>query len=154
VEGRFPYLDHEVIEFSATLPPRLKMKVLREKYLLRVATARYLPTEVTARHKQPYRAPDSELFSDKAELLEEFMDSEVVKDYGYFDHTKVRFLINKSLKRQSLRQRDTMALVGVLTTQMLHRKFIAEFHQNFRRRRHGLDVNHYFEGTRDTRHVH
>src|SRR5207245_6239531 len=35
VEGRFPFLDHRVVEFAANLPPGLKMRALDEKYLLR-----------------------------------------------------------------------------------------------------------------------
>jgi len=33
VEGRYPFLDPDVVAFAATLPPALKMKVLNEKYL-------------------------------------------------------------------------------------------------------------------------
>ena len=37
VEGRFPFLDHRLIEFANRLHPRYKMRVLREKYLLKEA---------------------------------------------------------------------------------------------------------------------
>ena len=56
VEGRFPFLDHRVVEFSARLPPGLKMKGLREKYLLKRAFAGAVPPSVLRRPKQPYRA--------------------------------------------------------------------------------------------------
>ena len=35
IEGRFPFLDHRVIEFANRLPPHLKMRGLTEKYLLK-----------------------------------------------------------------------------------------------------------------------
>ena len=62
VEGRFPYLDHRVIEFANRLPPNLKMKVLDEKHLLKRAMDGYVPRAIRNRHKQPYRAPDAEAF--------------------------------------------------------------------------------------------
>ena len=37
VEGRFPFLDHRLIEFANRLHPRYKMRVLREKHLLKEA---------------------------------------------------------------------------------------------------------------------
>jgi len=37
VEGRFPFLDHRLIAFANALHPRYKMRVLREKHLLREA---------------------------------------------------------------------------------------------------------------------
>ena len=48
VEGRFPFLDYRVVEFAATLPPRLKMKVLNEKYLLKRAVKGLVPEDGAA----------------------------------------------------------------------------------------------------------
>ncbi|MGB5446211.1 MAG: asparagine synthase (glutamine-hydrolyzing), partial [Psychromonas sp.] len=62
VEGRFPFLDHRVIEFANQLHPNIKMKVLNEKYLLKKAVAKYVPKSIVQRHKQPYRAPDIDAF--------------------------------------------------------------------------------------------
>jgi asparagine synthase (glutamine-hydrolysing) len=59
VEGRFPFLDHRVVEFASRLPASLKMKVLNEKYLLKRCAAGLIPPSVAKRHKQPYRAPDA-----------------------------------------------------------------------------------------------
>ena len=56
VEGRFPFLDHRVVEFAATLPPRLKLRGLIEKYLLRRSLQGDLPAAIAWRPKQPYRA--------------------------------------------------------------------------------------------------
>ncbi|MGH7554978.1 MAG: asparagine synthase (glutamine-hydrolyzing), partial [Longimicrobiales bacterium] len=58
VEGRFPFLDHRVVEFAARIPPQLKIRGLREKHILRESAKRLLPKEIVNRTKQPYRAPD------------------------------------------------------------------------------------------------
>ena len=63
IEGRFPFLDHRVIEFANRLPPQLKLRGLTEKYLLRKRAWPDLLPEIDAqRTKQPYRAPDSASF--------------------------------------------------------------------------------------------
>ncbi len=43
VEGRFPFLDHRVVEMAARIPPRLKLHGLTEKYVLRQAARDLLP---------------------------------------------------------------------------------------------------------------
>jgi asparagine synthase (glutamine-hydrolysing) len=57
VEGRFPFLDHRVVEFCNQLPPHLKLRGLTEKYLLKQAVRDLLPEEIWRRPKRPYRAP-------------------------------------------------------------------------------------------------
>src|SRR5690606_10640903 len=43
VEARFPFLDHRVVEFGAKLPPGAKLRVLREKHILRDVAAGIVP---------------------------------------------------------------------------------------------------------------
>ena len=62
VEGRFPFLDHRVVEFAARIPPKLKIRGLREKHILREAMKGLLPPHIGNRTKQPYRAPDCQSF--------------------------------------------------------------------------------------------
>ena len=126
VEGRFPYLDHRVIEFANRLPPRLKMRVLREKYLLKRAMGRYLPAEITARFKQPYRSPDAPAFRTGAgrELLRDVLNADSVRQYGYFDPSKATFLVRKLDAGRPLGFKDNMALTGMVTTQLWHRLFV------------------------------
>lgn len=130
VEGRFPYLDHRLIEFAAALHPNLKMKVLREKYLLKKAMSGYLPPAVLQRPKQPYRAPDKAAFMAAGNRYFEVMEPAVIRDYGYFDESKVTMLMRKVTSGRSLGYRDNMALTGILTTQLWHHHFIAGFQRN------------------------
>jgi asparagine synthase (glutamine-hydrolysing) len=57
VEVRVPYLDKELVEFSTSIPPELKMKGTTTKYLLRKVAERYLPKEVIYRSKTGFGAP-------------------------------------------------------------------------------------------------
>ena len=128
VEGRFPYLDHRVIEFAQKLPPRLKMRGMCEKYLLKRAMRDDLPDSITKRTKQPYRAPNAEALvgTTAFERMEELLSKETVARAGYFDPKKVSLLVNKAKRSKALGERDNMALVGILSTQAWHQQFIEE----------------------------
>ena len=126
VEGRFPYLDHRVIEFARSLPPKLKMRAMCEKYLLKKAMENALPSSITKRTKQPYRAPNAEVFT-REKIFDEFGDlvtADAVTRAGYFDPRKVTMLFNKARRSQTLGERDNMAFVGILSAQAWHHLFI------------------------------
>lgn len=129
VEGRFPFLDHRVIEFANRLHPNVKMRALNEKYLLKRAMAGHLPPDILQRHKQPYRAPDIPAFfaARPPDYVEDMLSERTIRQYGYFDYNKVRFLLNKARRGSSMAYKDNMALVGILSTQLWHHHFIESF---------------------------
>ncbi|ANO50950.1 asparagine synthase (glutamine-hydrolyzing) [Woeseia oceani] len=126
VEGRFPFLDHRVIEFAEKLPPKLKMRAMREKYLLKQAMRDDLPESIVRRSKQPYRAPNVEAFVAEAASsgMLDFLHSDAVSRAGYFDSRKVDRLLNKARRSSGLGERDNMAFVGILSTQVWHHLFV------------------------------
>ncbi|HED36366.1 MAG TPA: asparagine synthase (glutamine-hydrolyzing) [Gammaproteobacteria bacterium] len=129
VEGRFPFLDHNVIEFANSLHPDLKMKVLNEKYLLKQAMKRYLPDEIVNRHKQPYRAPDIPAFfhQHKPGYVDELLSEKMIKDYGYFDARKVSIMQRKIKAGKATGYKDNMSFMAILSTQMWHYLFVENF---------------------------
>ena len=129
VEGRFPFLDHRLIEFANRLHPKVKMKALNEKYLLKRAMEKYIPPEILQRHKQPYRAPDIPAFfgADSADYVDYLLSENVIERYGYFDQKKVGMLIKKIKSDRAIGYKDNMALVGILSTQVWHYLFVEEF---------------------------
>ncbi|MDH5571887.1 MAG: asparagine synthase C-terminal domain-containing protein, partial [Gammaproteobacteria bacterium] len=133
VEGRFPFLDHRVIEFANSVDPRYKMKVLNEKYLLKQAMKKYLPETIVQRYKQPYRAPDIPSFfgTKPPEYIRELMSDDTVTKFGYFDSNKVGRLVKKIESGRAIGHKDNMAFVGILTTQVWHHLFINEFRKPF-----------------------
>jgi len=127
VEGRFPFLDHRVVEFGASLAPSLKVRGLREKYLLREALGRHVPRSITARAKQPYRAPDSESFvgTDSPDYVEALLSPRAIARAGYFEARAVSGLVQKCrAARGRVSTGDNMAFIGILSTQLLHSAFI------------------------------
>jgi asparagine synthase (glutamine-hydrolysing) len=126
VEGRFPFLDHRLIQFANALHPRLKMRVLKEKHLLREAMRNALPPSILDRTKQPYRAPDAAAFlgENAPEYVRELTRPETLKRYGYFDPSKVSRLLAKLRRSNTLAPRDNMAFLGILSTQLWHHEFM------------------------------
>lgn len=126
IEGRFPFLDHRVVEFAATLPPGMKLKGLVEKHILRRATADLLPATIARRPKQPYRAPDSASFAGGSEpaYLPEVMSQRAVSAGGLFNPAAVTKLHEKCRHRPVAGFRDNAAFVGILSTQLWLRTFV------------------------------
>ena len=118
VEGRFPFLDHRVVEFAARIPPRLKLRGLEEKYILRRALGPLLPASIAGRPKQPYLAPDSESFL-HAPFVQELLSPAALRRSGYFDAAAVGRLAAKCRAGGPVGVGDNMAFVGVLSTQLV-----------------------------------
>jgi len=57
IESRVPFLDHRLVEFTARIPARHKVRFLSAKYLLRRAMAQELPAEVLHRRKMGFPTP-------------------------------------------------------------------------------------------------
>jgi asparagine synthase (glutamine-hydrolysing) len=136
VEARYPFLDHRIVEFASQLPPRLRMKTLNEKYILKRAAGHLVPRSVTTRVKQPYRAPDASSFYEaskraaRSDYVDELLSFEALRQTGIFNPAKVQKLTNKAREGQIRGMKDNMALVGILSTQI----FINEFVNHFARR--------------------
>jgi len=128
VEGRFPFLDYRVVQFASRLSPRAKMKVLDEKRILKRAVRGLIPESVRERKKQPYRAPDAKSFFKADGTLVDYaaalLSAERVREDGVFHPAAVERLIAKASVGQALGTKDNMAVVGILSTQMLIDRFI------------------------------
>ncbi|HET7600696.1 MAG TPA: asparagine synthase (glutamine-hydrolyzing) [Gemmatimonadales bacterium] len=61
VEGRVPFLDHEVVELIAAMPVALKIRGMTEKFVLREAARPVLTETVYRRQKHPFLSPPATL---------------------------------------------------------------------------------------------
>ncbi len=123
VEVRYPFLDPGVIAFSGGLPPGVKMRGLRDKFLLRALGSRHLPPAIWNRPKQPYRAPTSPVFfgPDAPDYVRELLSHEALARHGLVDPRPAHLLAEKARARAGVMsgEREEMALVGILTLQIL-----------------------------------
>jgi len=130
VEGRFPYLDREVTALADSLPDGYKLAGLDEKYVLKCVARDLLPADILERKKQPYRAPDALSFvgPDAPAWVAEAMSERALAGAGVFDPGVAGQLYRKCLGRRDESQfsnADNMALVGILSTQLLHESLVA-----------------------------
>jgi asparagine synthase (glutamine-hydrolysing) len=127
IEGRFPFLDHRVVEFANRLPPRLKLRGLTEKFILKQSMTGLLPDSVRTRSKQPYRAPDSQSFFSNGEpvaCVRELLSEERIASAGYFDPQAVNKLVAKGRAGRIIGFGDNMAFVGILSTMLIDEMFV------------------------------
>ena len=129
VEGRFPFLDHRVVEFSLRIPPHIRMKGLTEKYVLRKSMSGLLPKEIMRMEKQPYRAPDARCFFEKdtGGVADAMLSTESIARKGYFDPIYTERLVAKCRGNPNIGFKDNMALVGILSTQLLDQMYLRDF---------------------------
>lgn len=129
VEGRFPYLDHHVVELAGSLPAAYKLRGLEEKLVLKRVAAGVVPEAVLKRAKQPYRAPDARAFVTPGapDWVEDVVGRRAVVAAGVFEPTAVERLWRKCRSQPPDRpfsNTDNMALVGVISTGLLHERLI------------------------------
>ena len=127
IEGRFPFLDHRLIEFASRLPPQLKIHGLTEKYLLKKSMIGLLPDMVRTRTKQPYRAPDSQSFFNAGQPVDYVVDlfsASKISGAGFFDAGATAKLFEKCRAGRAIGFADNMAFVTILSTMLLHEQFI------------------------------
>lgn len=129
VEGRYPFLDHRLFAFAASLPTKSRLLGLREKRILRRWARTVVPSMVVERTKQPYRAPDGPPFlgASAPEWVAEVLDPKLISHAGAFEAGSVAGLVTRCRAGRAAGIREHQALVGILSYQLWHREFIHNF---------------------------
>jgi len=129
VEIRLPYLDFRVIDFMARVPARWKIMGLNEKHILKKSFRGILPDEIASRAKHPYRAPikQSLLNGKSAGYVKEALSEKSLEKSGLFDSGKVTRLLRKLESLDNPSEIDNMALVGILSSQLVYDRFVENF---------------------------
>ncbi|MEA5115932.1 MAG: asparagine synthase (glutamine-hydrolyzing) [Geobacteraceae bacterium] len=130
LELRLPFLDFRVIEFAMKLPSHWKLKVLKEKFILKEAFSGLIPESIVSRPKHPYRAPIRDVFFGSGNgYAHEYLSEANLEKTGYFDPKKTGHLVNRFINDDRFVESETqnMALIGILSTQILHDQYIENF---------------------------
>lgn len=93
VEGRYPFLDIDLVEFAKEIPPDLKLNGYTEKYILKRVAADLVPQQIIKREKFGFRAPGSPyLLQQKIDWIDDLLSYERIRSQGYFDPDVVESL--------------------------------------------------------------
>jgi asparagine synthase (glutamine-hydrolysing) len=122
LEARVPLLDHELVEFAATLPPQLKVRRLARKYLLKQVSRAWLPPQIIRRSKKGFPIPLSVWFRHEARpFVRDILSPSAVRRRGLFNPPYVQALIDRNERGEAECGFWLWALVNV---ELWYRQFI------------------------------
>jgi asparagine synthase (glutamine-hydrolysing) len=126
VEGRLPFLDHEVVELVRNLPVSSKIRGQTEKLALREATKPFITDTIYQRQKHPFLAPPSTFQPNGAlhQLVQDTLRSSVMSSIPFYDRSKVIELLDElpNMSRKQLGATDAV-LMPILSACILQEKF-------------------------------
>jgi asparagine synthase (glutamine-hydrolysing) len=98
LEGRDPFLDHKILEWTSQLPSEFKYRGGKSKYLLRKVVCKYIPQRYLERPKQGFGVPIYGWFRrDLKELYMEYLNEKRLGNESLFNPQKVKSLLQNYL---------------------------------------------------------
>jgi asparagine synthase (glutamine-hydrolysing) len=96
LEVRVPILDHELVEWAATLPPSMKLRGREGKFILKRSLESYLPRDVLYRPKMGFAVPLASWFRGPLrERVRESLLGPTLLDTGIFDERFLRKIVDE-----------------------------------------------------------
>ena len=122
LEVRVPFLNRHMLELAARMPPNLKLRGFKRKYILKRAMEKTFPHDVVWRRKAGFGAPvRSWLRGALCPMVEDLLSDETVKRRGLFEPNEVRKLIAAN---ESGREDFSLQVFQLLNLELWHRQFI------------------------------
>jgi asparagine synthase (glutamine-hydrolysing) len=122
LEVRVPFLNPDMLEMAARMPPDLKLRGLKRKYILKQALEKALPREVIWRRKAGFGAPiRSWLRGALQPMIADLLSEEAVRRRGLFRPAEVQHIIATNA---SGREDWNLQVFQLLTLELWHRTFI------------------------------
>jgi asparagine synthase (glutamine-hydrolysing) len=122
LEARNPFLDHELMEFAASLPSTYKLHGLTQKYLLKMAARPVLPAEVVDRPKRGFAVPIDTWFRGPLRpFLSDVLLDSTARGRGYFRQPAVERMIHEHTTGVRKRHHQLWSL---LVFELWHRMFV------------------------------
>ena len=114
LEVRSPFLDHELIEFCASLPSRFKVQKGARKYILKRSMEGKLPPDIINRQKKGFSMPVKNWLrtrlKDRAEEI--LFSSPVMKEYFSQDYLRTLFDEHTGRRKNHAHRLWTLLILG------------------------------------------
>ncbi len=125
IEGRVPFLDHRLVEFSAQVPAALKINGLTEKYLLRESVRDVIPESIYKRQKHPFMAPPAKPKSSSPlnTLMADIFHGRELSNLPFYSQKKVIKLFEDTRKKNEKSVMVDTVLMTILSLCLLQKKF-------------------------------
>jgi asparagine synthase (glutamine-hydrolysing) len=122
LEARSPLLDHELMEFAATIPGSLKLQGMNKKIILRDAVRPWLPDDLLDRPKMGFAVPIPAWFRGELRgyVRDVLLDPSTL-GRGYFDASYVQSLIER---HETEAEDHSFRLWALLVAELWHREFV------------------------------
>jgi asparagine synthase (glutamine-hydrolysing) len=121
VESRVPFLDHKLVEFTCSLPEKLKLRGGTTKYILRESMKGVLPEAILTRSKMGFPVPIGAWFRGAyRSVIDEYVLSERAMSRGLFNQDFVRDLVQR---HQSGAENHDERLWALVNFEMWQRQF-------------------------------
>jgi len=114
VESRVPFLDHKLVEFTSSLPERLKLRGWTTKYVLRQSMKGVLPSAILDRAKMGFPVPVGSWFRGAyRSLLDEYVLSNRATERNIFNRKFVRELVEQHQRGEADHSERLWSLVNL-----------------------------------------
>jgi asparagine synthase (glutamine-hydrolysing) len=118
LEVRVPFLDHELLEFAARIPPAYKLLGLERKHILKRAAADLLPNSFFQRRKMGFSPPLTVWFRNELRpFVEDTLSESAIGEGGVFRYATVRRLLDAHFARRANYDNQIWALITFMLWQ-------------------------------------
>ena len=122
LEVRVPMLDHNVVEFAASIPATLKLKGFQKKYVLKKAMEKLLPKKILYRKKKGFSIPAPRwLRNELKPLVLNVLSEGALNRTGYFNPEYVHGILNQHFEGIKDNSRQ---IWGLLMFMLWHKTFM------------------------------
>jgi len=122
LEVRVPFLNYELMELGARMPPHLKLRGLKRKYILKRAAEKLLPKEIVWRKKAGFGAPiRAWLRGPLRPMIDDLLSEETIRRRGLFSPDEVQCIIDANL---SGREDYNLQVFQLLVLELWQRQFM------------------------------
>jgi asparagine synthase (glutamine-hydrolysing) len=122
LEARSPFLDHELMEFAASLPPSQKVRGVQKKVVLREALRGWVPDAILDAPKRGFRLPIAEWFrGELRDFAHDVLLGPVARQRGYFREGYVRDLVERHVAGT---EDHSQGIWTLMMFELWHRQFV------------------------------